>query len=472
MSDAVKINSSFVPRKWQQECIDKMTRFSVWALHRRAGKTTLAINLLRAYAMEKPGTYVYMAPFLKQAKEIAWSGIKDMAKDFQRVAVNGRYMDLVQVRESDLSLVFWNGSVIRLVGADNPDALRGNKLAGAVLDEVAQMGREVWTEVIQPALLDSNGWAIFIGTPKGINLFSELFFRGNDEAFKPDWSNARYTCYETDALTPEQIEIMRRDLPEEAFRREMLCDFDASSTDQLIPLGAIREAMERKSSPLANSRFDAVMGVDVARYGDDSSVIAIRRGQSIELLTTFKNLDLVSLSDKVYSIARERGIKTIYVDGTGVGGGVPDILRALSLHPFDINFGQRSTESIYANKRTEMWCKLAEWIKGGGCLPDDDRLARELAAPTYEKDDKGQIKLENKKKIRERLGFSPDLGDALALTFCNWVPEFKPAEDTMSNLWEPKKQFFSPVQRFENKVRERSGNYQRAFRSSIVQRRF
>lgn len=470
--EQAKINISFMPRRWQQECIDNMTRFSVWALHRRAGKTTLAINLLRNYALKKVGTYVYVAPFLKQAKEIAWSALREVAKDFQHVPVGNGYRDLVTVRESEYSLIFWNGSVIRLAGADNPDALRGNKLAGAVLDEVAQMSREVWSEVIQPALLDSNGWAIFIGTPKGINLFSELFFRGDDPAFKPDWSNARYTCYQTDALTPEQIAVMKRDLSPEAFKREMLCDFGASAADQLISLDEVMTASQRRVEGAQLSRYEPVIGVDVARYGDDSSVIVVRRGLVVESLQTYKNLDIVSLAEQVAQTARTGGIKTIYVDGTGVGGGVPDVLRAMGLHPFDINFGQRSAESLYANKRSEMWCKMAEWIRGGGCIPASERLVKELAAPTYEKDEDGKIKLENKKKIKERLGFSPDLGDALALTFCNWVPEINAsAFENPFDVFVHKTMPQTPIQRFENKARSRHASFARAFSSSIVPNR-
>ena len=449
------INLSFKPRKWQEECIKNMTQFSVWALHRRAGKTTLAINLIAQYCLTKPGRYLYIAPTLKQAREIAWQTMREVANDFIVEQPGGRVISLVDIYESDNSVRFHNGSVIKLAGADNPDSLRGNKLSGAVLDEVAQIPREVWSEVVQPALADSNGWAIFIGTPKGINLFSELYMRGQDPKFKPDWSSARYTCYETDALSEQQIERLKRDQSEEEFKREMLCDFSASASNQLLSLDDVIRATKRRADQNSIAHYEQIMGVDVARYGDDRSVIIIRQGPMLKKILTFHGLDLVKLSEQVAIASREYGVKTIYVDGTGVGGGVPDILRTFGINCFDVNFAQKSNESQYANKRSEIWCRLAQWIKSEGVLPQEDKLMQELAAPQYERDDNGKILLEPKKKIRDRLGFSPDLADALALTFAGWTSELKAFEEPFAEIFSRRSQCSDPIQRFERSVRGR-----------------
>lgn len=143
-------------------------RFAVLVAHRRFGKTVLAVNhlVMKALHCKQPrGMYAYCAPFRNQAKSVAWNYIKHYSGSIPKV-----------VNESELSVCFdVNGATIRVFGADNPDALRGLYFDYIVLDEVAQMKPEVWHEIVRPALADRHGGALFIGTPKGVNLFSELY---------------------------------------------------------------------------------------------------------------------------------------------------------------------------------------------------------------------------------------------------------------------------------------------------------
>ena len=102
----------------------------------------------------------------------------------------------IKVNASELSVTLPNGSMIRIFGADNPDALRGGYFDIVVLDEVAQMKPEVWHEIIRPALAARGGSAVFIGTPKGQNLFKELFDRGL-KGDDPEWTSVMYRADET-----------------------------------------------------------------------------------------------------------------------------------------------------------------------------------------------------------------------------------------------------------------------------------
>ena len=136
--------------------------------------------------------FVYVAPFLRQAKAIAWARLKQKIEPLRRTSV-------IDINEGELSVRFkHNGAIIRLFGGDNPDAMRGLRLDGIVMDEVAQLKNELWTDIVQPALSDRLGWSIFIGTPSGINLFSELYYKAIDES---DWTAARYTVYDTRLTT-------------------------------------------------------------------------------------------------------------------------------------------------------------------------------------------------------------------------------------------------------------------------------
>ena len=239
------ISLKYEPRRWQREVHEHCKRFSVLALHRRAGKTKLGVMQLIDQALRftgPQGLFFYVAPELKQATAIAWRELKATIDSMIRTGA-------VEVREGDLSVTFRNGAMIRLYGADNPDAMRGVRLDGVVMDEVAQMKPEVWDEIIQPALADRLGWALFIGTPKGLNLFSELFFKASERMLEddPHWYAARYTVEDTEALHPAEVDRLRRDMDETAWAREMLCDFTASGEDQLISLRGATRAVRRRS---------------------------------------------------------------------------------------------------------------------------------------------------------------------------------------------------------------------------------
>lgn len=474
MADKAKpfsVDLDFHPRRWQQQCIELQKKYTVLVVHRRAGKTVYAAHCLFSYALNRPGMYAYVMPELKQGRFVAWPVFKRILTKLQNIRVDPtRTVDLARAFESDNTIRFTNGSEIKLLGSDNPDSIRGAKLAGVVMDEVAQMPREVWTEVIMPALLDSNGWALFIGTPKGVNLFSELYDKGKNPDF-PNWQSLLFTVYETDALTPEQIADYRSVSSEEEFKREMLCDFSASTEDQLISLADVNMAMERykeqglspDTPPKANE--NCILGVDVSRYGNDRSVIFKRVGLQADVVGCFSGKDVVQLAEAVKNAYERYRPSAIYVDGTGVGGGVVDVLRSFHVPCYDINFSNSSAEAIYVNKRTEIWCRMADWVKNKGCLnPKEDGLKTDLPAPLYTRGEDGTFSLESKKEIRKRLGMSPDLGDALALTFCNYVPDYKVrdqdiVEQEQTTVTTSK---YTPYQQFEREINGQNKNKSRA----------
>jgi hypothetical protein len=112
----------------------------------------------------------------------------------------------------------------------------------------------------------------------------------------------------------------------------------------------------------------------------------------------------------------------VFIDA-GAGAGVIDRLRQLGHDVVEVNFGGKPTDPRYVNKRAEMWHELADWVRAGGAIPNDNSLKLELATPTYKYDAANRIQLEGKDEIKKRLpeAGSPDLADALALTFAQPV---------------------------------------------------
>ena len=418
------LSVDYSPRQWQRNCHYALKRFNVFVLHRRAGKTELAIMELLDKAMrfdKGMGLFFYIAPFLKQAKAIAWSRIKHK---LQPMIGTGA----VSINESELSVTFaHNGSVIRIFGADNPDAMRGVRLDGIVIDEVAQIRPTVWEDIIQPTLSDRNGWAIFTGTPNGVNLFSEIFYKAQN---LPDWHAAIYTVYDTDAVAASEVQRLRRDMTETSFSREYLCDFNASAEDQLISLSDSNAAANREYPDKDFMDAPKILGVDPARFGDDRSVIIRRQGLKASDIVMFRGLDNMQLAARVAQICQDWDPDAVFIDSGG-GAGVLDRLRQLDYDPVEVPFGGRAIlEQQFVNRRTEMWWNMKEWIEAGGWIPSDPILRQELSTPTYWFDAQGRKVLESKDEIKKRLqgGASPDIADALALTFAYPVGKRLPLE--------------------------------------------
>jgi hypothetical protein len=321
---------------------------------------------------------------------------------------------LAEANESELWVrLTTNNATIRIYGADNPDAMRGVRLDGVVLDEVAQMKPEVWDDILQPALSDRQGWALFIGTPKGVNLFSQLFFGARD---KPDWHASLYTVHDTDSLPRAEVARLQDEMSEMSWRREYLCDFSAAGDEQLISLADIEEASRRH---LRREQYDfapVILGVDPARFGDDRSVIATRQGLNCRPFKVYTKLDNMALAAHVAQAIEDTRADAVFVDA-GNGAGVIDKLRQLGFDVTEVHFGGKPNRPRYVNKRAEMWYEMRDWIAAGGVVPNDVSLKQDLAAPTYKFDHQDRVALESKDDLKARGLPSPDLGDALALTF-------------------------------------------------------
>lgn len=193
--------------------------------------------------------------------------------------------------------------------------------------------------------------------------------------------------------------------------------FPPAGFRSLLGIEDVKAAMERHYRENQYSAAAKILGVDVAREGDDSSVIFPRQGLVATDPTVLRNSDSLFGAGVVSRKWQEWDADGCFVDNTGgFGGGWIDQLRVLGRSPMAIHFAGKATDPRYANKRAEMWFAMAKWVKEGGALPNIPNLIAELTTPTYSfKGD--QFLIEPKEEIKKRLGRSPDLADALALTF-------------------------------------------------------
>ena len=161
------------------------------------------------------------------------------------------------------------------------------------------------------------------------------------------------------------------------------------------------------------------MGVDVARFGNDKSVICLRRGDRVERLIIFERKDTMRLADEVRELAETLRVPAVFVDETGVGGGVVDRLTQLRVPVIGVEAGGKAYRPAqFVDLRAEVFWEVARRLREGQMsLPPDDELAGQLLAQRYDVSTAGRIRLESKAKLRRHGVPSPDKADALALAF-------------------------------------------------------
>jgi hypothetical protein len=214
---------------WQLEVAADMHRFKVICAGRRSGKSVLARMTILNWCTLSVGLYWIVSPTYRQAKQIHWRELKkEVPKEW-----------IEKLNEVELSMTLKNGSIIELKGAENPDALRGIKLKGLVVDEIATIRNWEWLykEVLRPTLTDYAAPAMFISTPKGFNHFYELYLEGTkDNDNIKSWT---FTSYDNPFIPKTEIDQAQKELSEETFGQEYLAQFKSY-------VGLVYKAFERE----------------------------------------------------------------------------------------------------------------------------------------------------------------------------------------------------------------------------------
>jgi len=229
-------------------------------------------------------------------------------------------------------------------------------------------------------------------------------------------------------LGPELFKQEYPFTPQEAFR--------ASADAAFIVASLIERARKASADPFGAP----VLGVDVARFGDDATTFAFREGRVVHWVKRKLKYSTMDTVGEVMVLHRQYRFKRIFVDVIGVGAGVVDRLRELGLGDIvvAVNSSERAIDDKhYFNKRTEMWGEFREWLKDAPVkIPDTDSLASDIGAVQYKFDSNGRWQLEKKEEMKKRLLRSPDEGDAVALTFAEPVPigdsamSYEPGDDS------------------------------------------
>ena len=429
------------------KALAKQPRVSVAACN-SSGKDWAAARAIVWWLHTRPHAKVVVTgPTLRQVKDILWHELR-LAVAAAGDALPGKVTETKYVIDDDrFAIAFSSNSHHNIQGFHSPNLL--------VVVTEAQGVKQAYMEALKrlnPAKV------LLIGNPlshegelyESHHAKSALYHQITISAFdSPNFRRKRFRV--PGLVTPEDVEHHRRDWGDDSplYIASVLGQFPDALEDSLTTRNHVDRAIARHEAQSAEAadpdgnaisddgpsfpRFSARgeqeprphdlpyrMGVDVARFGADESVICIRRGYRVERLIPLKRgLDNMQVADEVKAWTDALGINAVFVDGTGVGAGVVDRLGTLGVPVIGVDAGSKARRpSQFADLRAEIFWEVARLLReDAAAIPNDPVLVGQLLALRYDVSSTGRIRLESKTKLRKRGIASPDRADALALAF-------------------------------------------------------
>lgn len=305
---------------------------------------------------------------------------------------------------------------------DNIEAFSGLHNKGKriilIFDEASGISDKIW-ETAEGALTDANTeiiWLAFGNPMHNSGRFFECFGK-----YKHRWKTAHIDSRNVEGTNKKEINEWVETYGEDSdfVRSRVKGQFPRAGSNQLIPSNLVAAA--RKNHALGYGDLPFILSVDVARYGDDRTIIGSRQGRFAQCLGKYRGLSTAETGEKVIEFIDTLSPDATVIDGTGIGAAVVDHLRyrGYTTRIFEFSSVEKADDTAaYFNKRAETWCLLRDWLRQPGVeIPDDQEFEVDLTSPQYFFSSNQQIQLERKEDIKKRGLPSPDCGDMLAMTF-------------------------------------------------------
>ena len=269
------ITHDYKPRDIFRNFHARKQRWAIDVVHRRGGKTVATINdtvarilhfappIINGVQAREPGRFAYVAPYLNQARQIAWDYLKRYSQGMTK-----------KISEGELSITYFNDARFTLYGADNPDAFRGQYFDGVDMDEYGMMKPSIWSEVLLPTLVDRRGWATFIGTPNGPNHFRQLV--RNAQAAPDRWFYENWPVSKTKLIPMEELEEMKKLMLPEEYAQEMECSFEASARGAFYSAEIMQAEQADRIRPLKANEDVPLHFIYDLGWRDDTATICFQ----------------------------------------------------------------------------------------------------------------------------------------------------------------------------------------------------
>ena len=413
------------PDDWQCELLEAVANPEIRRVTCRSGhgvgkSSAVAMAAIWHVLMRVPSKTVVTAPTSAQLFDACFAEMKNIAK-----RLKPPFDDLLEIKSDRIELKSSPESTFiscRTSRQEQPEALAGVHSPSTLLlaDESSGIPESVF-EAASGSMSGIHATTVLTGNPTR----NTGFFYDTHNRLKENWYTMHVSCIDSKRVSDDFVNDMKNRYGEDspAYHVRVLGNFPPSESDTVIPVALIDHAM--KNDIKVHEDTVSIWALDVARQGNDSSVLCKRQGPIIHPLTVWNNLDLMQLSGAVKAeydaVSSSKKPVEIIVDSVGLGAGVLDRLRELGLPARGLNVSERSMQKeTYINLRAELWFKCKAWLEGMDVkIPHDDRLWAELAAPRYHFTSSGKIQVESKEAMKKRGINSPDRADAVCLSLAN-----------------------------------------------------
>lgn len=406
--------------------VARNARTAIRSGHKCGKSTALAIIALWWWCTKRRARVIITAPSYRQVEGVIWKEIRRLYKA-SKFPLGG---DLHKKPESGLQAA--DGREIIGFSTDEPERMAGfsgpNMLF--LVDEASGVDRRIF-EAIDGNRAGGAHVALISNPTQSSGVFYDAFHGEGSEWHCEHISSvecAKYASVDlgesdtglaTSAWCSERLRDWGPDDPR--YHVRVLGNFPTTADDTLISLSIVTAAEKRWHESPPDDYAPLQVGVDVARFGRDKSVIVWSRGLWASPPTALSGNDNVQVAGKVLEVIRlvrrDGEPVRVCIDTTN-NGGVADILRASEIEGLeivDVQYAANATVEGFSRLRDQIWCGLRAWLKEGGAIPDNKSLRADVTAPKYGFDLRGRIKVEGKDDLKKRLGRSPDFADALGL---------------------------------------------------------
>jgi hypothetical protein len=310
--------------------------------------------------------------------------------------------------------------------SDNEQALAGGHSGNywIIADEGAAIDDYVYEVLMGTLSYGSSGRFLITSNPtRSFGFYYELFSTNNKH-----WKLHTFDAFHTPHVSKEYIEEVRDTygIDHDFYRVRILGQFPRASSTQFFEAEVLESALSNTLDPRSYYPFEKIAGVDVARFGDDATVLTTRQGPKLVDRTLFRGLNTMEVAGLVFDYWKQHNHKAVMVDGTGLGAGVVDRARELGVPVVDVIVGSTSSNpKKYMNVKTQLMGSMKDWIANGADLSalfGDKFIRREFLAIEYGYNKKMQMCVATKKDTKSKnKGYSPDTVDSIGLTFADDV---------------------------------------------------
>lgn len=325
---------------------------------------------------------------------------------------------------------------------ENKESLQGGHADNYVIiaDEASGISQEAFDILLGTLSTGKGGRFIQVSNPvRSSGRFYEIFM--NDDIGE-GWSRMFFSAFDSPNVNPEWIKEMGRTYGEDSdlYRMRVLGKFPRVGVSQFISGDTVEMCIQNQLSFPSYHNYPKVMGVDIARFGDDATSFVIRQGPKLLDIQTHKGLDTMEVASRVAEYNALHQCSMIYIDSIGIGAGTYDRLKQLGLPVKEVVVSGKSTEpNVYSNLRAQLWGKMKQWLENGADLPHsvrekDSNLAAQLTTMEYGYNNKMQIQLMSKKDLKRMGHPSPDIADALSFTWADAIFDIKPQNRVKRNV--------------------------------------